>query len=54
MDIWMGAAITVLVNDVEVNSMLQGDRRGVFYGLENLNGGSVVYFRSMTFEPNFN
>jgi hypothetical protein len=54
MDIWMGGYITVRVNGVEVNSVPQGEQRGLFYGLENRDAGSSIYFRSLTFEPNFN
>ncbi|HXJ42026.1 MAG TPA: DUF1080 domain-containing protein [Bryobacteraceae bacterium] len=53
-DIWIGAYVTVLVNGTEVNSIPQGDENGRFYGLENHDAGSLVYFRSAMFRPNFN
>ncbi len=54
MDIWMGAYVSVLVNDVEVNNIPLENQQGRFYGLGNHDAGSVVQFRSVTFAPNFN
>lgn len=49
----MGGVITILLNGTQVNETV-GDQTGRLYGIENGKEDSTVYFRSITFTPNFN